>query len=155
MDNKFDLEQEDFQVINFTRKYLHKVLKQYDLSPRQIIGIGNYLYALDRLPHKTPGADCYIELSHSETNNEFYEIKSYGFTLNEDVFHIDVSGWAKGPYGGDSIGYPGWYVEADGGRETDAEVWKLEDELSLIIHLGVDIKVEDLSEIDFDEIEER
>ncbi len=80
-------------------------------------------------------------------------MKSYGFTLNEDTFHIDVSGYAQGPNGGDSIGYSGWYVEADGGRETDAILWELEDELSLIIHLGVEVKVEDSSEIEYEDDE--
>jgi hypothetical protein len=152
---KFQLEQEDYQVLKFSRKYIQKVLKQFDLTPKQIIGIGNYLFALDRLPLKTQGVDCYIQLSNrTVTNNETWEMKSYGFTLNEEIFHIEVGGWVEGPNGGDSVGYPGWYVEADGGRETDAEVWKLEDELSLIIHLGAEIKVEDSSKIDFDEIEE-
>lgn len=33
-------------------------------------------------------------------------MKSYGFTLNEEIFHIEVGGWVEGPNGGDSVGYP-------------------------------------------------
>lgn len=151
MEDKFQLNQEDYQVIRIVRKYIRKVLKENELTPKQIIGFGNFLYALDKLPLKTPGIESYIQLTNQTKNGEFIVMKSYGFTLNEDIFHIDVSGYVKGPNGGDSIGYPGWYLEADGGRETDAVIWELEDELSLLIHLGVEVKVEDSSAIEFEE----
>ena len=151
MEDKFQLNQEDYQVIRIVRKYLRKVLKENELTPKQIIGFGNFLYALDKLPLKTPGIESYIQLTNQTKNGEFIVMKSYGFTLNEDIFHVDVSGYVKGPNGGDSIGYPGWYLEADGGRETDAVIWELEDELSLLIHLGVEVTVEDSSAIEFEE----
>jgi hypothetical protein len=122
-----------------------------DLTPQQIIGIGNYLYASEQLPKITKGASTYIQLSHTSGNNDFWKRKSYGFTLNEDIFHVEVSGYVQSPNGGDSIAYPSWYVEAEGGRDTDAIIWELEDELSLLIHLGVEVKVEDFSEIEYEE----
>jgi len=151
MKDKFKLIKEDYAVIKIVGKYLRTVIKKYDLTPKQIIGFGNFLYALDRLPLKTPGIESYILLSNQTINGEFSITKSYGFTLTEDTFHVDVSGYVNDPNGGDSIGYPGWYVEADGGRATDAVIWELEDELSLIIHLGVEVKVEDSSAIDIEE----
>lgn len=59
----------------------------------------------------------------------------------------------KGPNGGDSIDYPGWYIEAEGCRETDATLWELEDKRSLLIHLGIEVKVEDSSEIEYEDDE--
>jgi hypothetical protein len=151
MKNEFQLNKEDYKVIRIVRKYLRKVLKENELTPKQIIGVGNFLYALDRLPLKTPGIESYILLTNQTKNGEFLVTKSYGFTLNEDTFHVDVSGYVNSPNGGDSVGYAGWYVEADGGRDTDAVIWELEDELSLIIHLGVEVQVEDSSAIEYEE----
>jgi len=151
MGNEFHLEEQDHSIIRIAKKYLYKVLKQSDHTPLQIIGIGNYLYALDRLPAKTEGVESYILLTNKTRNGEFWQTKSYGFTLSEDIFHVDVSGYVQGANGGDSIVYPGWYVESDGGRDTDAVVWELEDELSLLIHLGVEVKVEDSSDIEYEE----
>ena len=114
---KFQLEKEDYEVIRLTKKYIRNILKQYDLTPLQILGFGNYLYALERLPLKTPGVDCYIELSHTKEDRSSREMKAFGFRLREDVFHVEISGYLSTPKGGDSIRYPSWYVEADGGRE--------------------------------------
>lgn len=96
MKDKFQLEKEDYKVIRFTEKYIRNVLKEIELTPLQIIGFGNYLYALERLPLITPGVDNYIELKHSDGDQSSWVMKSYGFTLNEDTFHIDVSGYAQG-----------------------------------------------------------
>ena len=103
MIDKFKLEKEDFKVIRFTKKYIRNVLKQHDLTPLQILGFGNYLYALERLPLKTPGVDSYIELSHTEGDRSSGEMKAYGFRLTEDIFHVEVSGYLHSSHGGDSI----------------------------------------------------
>ncbi len=153
MIDEFRLEKEDYEVIRFTKKYIRNVLRQHDLTPKQIIGFGNYLHALERLPLKTPGVDSYIELTHFEGNFSSGNMKAYGFRLSEDLFHVEVAGYIHSSNGGDSIAYPDWYVEAGGGRDTDAVPWELEDELSLLTHLGVKIKVEDYSEINYFEIE--
>jgi hypothetical protein len=42
-----------FKAIN----HLHKVLKHYNFTPPQIVGIGIFIFAIDRLPLKTTRDD--------------------------------------------------------------------------------------------------
>lgn len=85
MENKFHLEKYDYSVIRIVKKYLRKVLKENEITPKQIIGFGNYLYAIDRLPLKTQGIESYNLLSNQTKNGEFLVTKSFGFTfLTED-----------------------------------------------------------------------
>jgi len=150
MQKQFNLQKDDYKVIAIVKKYIRQVLTKLHPTPQQIAGIGNFLYAIEQLPEITEGANTYIQLSHTTGNNDFWEMKSFGFTINEDIFHIDVSGYKHNTYGGDSIGYPGWYIEAGGGRNTDAVIWELEDEISLMIHLEAELQVDDFSEIEYE-----
>lgn len=149
--NEFHLEEEDYLAIEITKKTLRQLLKRYDLTPLQIIGIGNFLYALERLPQQTEGADTYVEISYTAGNEKFRESKSFGFRIEEEIFEIDVSGYVYDEFvGGDGISYPGWYIEADGGRDTDADLVNLEDEILEFLNSNLEIVVEDSSEIEYD-----
>jgi hypothetical protein len=131
---------------------MRKLLKRPSIVPRQIIALGNYLFALERLPQITPGANVNIQIGYKNGSADFWEAKYFDFSISDEVFHIDISGYVYDrSVGGDAIGYPSWYLEADGGRETDCQLDYLEDEIDEYLKLGAKIEVEDLSEIEFED----
>ena len=149
--DEFILEEEDYYALKITKTILHKLLKRFDLSPLKIIGIGNFLYALERLPLKTEGVNSYVELSYTAGNEIFHESKTFGFRIEEEIFEIEVSGYVHDEFvGGDGIRYPGWYIEADGGRDTEADLVVLEEELSEFLNMGINVSVDDYSEIKYE-----
>lgn len=154
MEKEFQLEEEDYCAIETVKATLKRVLKEHELKPMQLIGFGNYLYALDRLPKITHGINSTIDISCTRGDNHFRESKSYIFRLEEEVFQIEIYGHISDEFvGGDGFDYPGWYLQADGYRETEANIWELEDQLSEFLNLGVEITVEDFSEIEYEEDE--
>jgi hypothetical protein len=154
-DESFQLNSEDYQAIEISRRIIKRILVRPNLTPRQIIGIGNFLFALDRLPLKTEGANTYIKIEHKDGDELFWEAKYFSFTIEENIFHIEVSGYVYDrSVGGDSISYPSWYVESEGGRDCDCDLDILEDDILEYMSLGVRISVEDASEIEYDSFEE-
>ena len=111
------------------------------------------VYDKDSLYNYINGAaDSYIELTYKSGNSDFWETKSFGFYMKEDIFHIEVSGYVHdSTVGGDSIGYPGWYVEAEGGRDDDAILSQLEDSLAEFLDSNMKVTVEDSSNIEYDD----
>lgn len=151
-EDSFQLEGQDFEAIKIAQSIMRKLLKWPRLTPRQIIAIGNYLFAIERLPKKTPGVNSNIQIQYRNGDEEFSEAKYSDFLIREDVFHIDISGSVYDrSVGSDAISYPGWYVEASGGRDTDCQLGFLEDEINEFLSLGAKISVEDFSEIEFED----
>lgn len=151
-EDSFHLEGDDYSAIKIAQATMRKLLKRPTITPRQIIAIGNYLFALERLPQKTPGVNSNIQIAYRNGSEEFWEAKYFDFLISEDVFHINISGYVYDKsVGGDSISYPSWNIEADGGRDTDCQLDFLEDEITEFLSLGVKIEVEDFSEIEFED----
>ena len=128
---------------------MRKLLTMPDLKPDVIIGIGHYLYAVERLPLITTGINVGVTIDYTTGNSERRGSHYFVLSINEETFHIEESGYEYEQYiGGDSIGYPGWYIERSGGRDTEMDLEKLENEIDEYLNLGTVITVEDYSEID-------
>ena len=50
---------------------------------------------------------------------------------------------------GDSYSDTGWYFDIHGNRDTECQLWTLEDEVSDLLGCGAEIRVDDKSYIDF------
>jgi hypothetical protein len=150
MDN-FELRNEDYNAIQIAKNIARSFLKINSLTPQQIIGLGNALYALERLPMVTPGANTEFGIVYRSGDEEFSEMRYIDFRISEFVFEISEGGsvFEKG-IGSDSFSRPGWLVEAGGYRETERELYNLEDSINEYLNLGAEISVCDESEIKTD-----
>ncbi len=55
---KFELIDDDWYAIEIAKNVARRFLKSPHITPQQVIGLGNALYALERLPLVTPGSFC-------------------------------------------------------------------------------------------------
>jgi len=147
----FELIDEDYYAIQIASNVARLFLKERNLPPRSIIGLGNALYALDRLPEVTKGVNCQFGLIYENGNEEFRESKYYEFRIGEDFFEISAGGSVYDKaVGSDSFSEPGWLVQSNGVATRDAELWYLGDHITEFINIGAKVIVEDESEIIFE-----
>ncbi len=150
-ESRFRFENEDYLAIKICKRIMHKLLSQPNVTPEIIIGIGHYLYALERLPMVTIGANISVTIEYTIGNIRERRSDYYVFLINNEIFHIEVAGYVHDEFvGGDSISYPGWYVEKDGGRDTEMDLSSLEDNVDEYLSLGAKVSVEDYSEMELE-----
>lgn len=148
---KFELIEEDYFAIEIAANTARLFLKKRKLSPRKIIGLGNALYALERLPKATKGVGCEFGLFHENGNENFRESKYYDFRITEDYFEISIGGSVYDKaVGSDSISEPGWMVESNGVANRDAELYTIEENIISYLEMGAEVTVDDESEIVLD-----
>lgn len=137
---QFDLSDDDKFLIEVADTLAVKILKSKNLSPRNIISIGKFLYVLRRLPHQTNGS-TYIDLTLSSHRGG--ETNYLSFQVSETQFEV-----TKG--GSDGYSEIDWFVDIDGRRETDGDIYRLEDTILECLNLGYEISIEDESDLVLD-----
>jgi len=142
--DQFDLIDEDYQAILIAKNIARRLLRQTRITPQQIIGIGNALYALERLPDVTPGALTEFGICYRNGNEDFEEMEFIQFRISDSDFEISRGGstYSKS-VGGDTISRPGWLVELDGYYKRGCNLCNLEGTIAEYINLGAEIIVED------------
>lgn len=147
----FKLNSIDYRAINITQNIIRRLLVRPCLTPKQIVGIGNFLFAFDRLPLKTKGANTSIKLEHKNCDGLLFEARYFNFSIQEYKFHIDINGYVYDrTVGGDSINYPSWHIESEGFRVCECDLDLLEDQIYGYLNLGVSLSVEDKSKIEYE-----
>ena len=138
----------DYLAISVAMDVAKRFLQDPKVTVRQIVGLGHALYALERLPDITPGV--WVEFSAClRVKVDFYEMRYIEFRISEDVFEILRGGSIDIGAGGDSYSDTGWYFDIHGNRDTECQLWTLEDEVSDLLGCGAEIRVDDESYIDF------
>lgn len=141
---KFELTEDDHYAIKIAKNVARRFLKHPHIKPQQVIGIGNALYALERLPIATPGA--YTEFGIEYRN--FSEMWYIDFRIYESAFQIAMGGSTyDSAIGSDTISEPGWLIETDGYRNTECELYGLEKSVEEYLSIGAKIIVNDESNI--------
>lgn len=148
---KFELTEEDYYAIEIATNTARLFLNKRQLSPRKIIGLGNALYALERLPKATKGVWCEFGLFYENGNESFRESKYYDFRIGQDYFEISIGGsvFEKG-IGSDSTSEPGWLFESGGYANREADLYYIKDKILSFINMGAEVTVDDESNIVFD-----
>ena len=126
-------------------------LRNSKISTRQIIGLGNALYALERMPASTPGTFVEFGVAYRVDGN-FPETEMHylNFIISESCFGISRGGSLNLGYGTDTISKPGWRFEVGGYREAECELYMVEDEVLELLNCGGEITVHDESDIEYD-----
>lgn len=144
----FDLrgldEASDEYAISIAIDFAKHLLQSPCITARQIIGLGNALYALERLPIITLGANVEFGVVLSVNNESRY----LSFLITSDIFEISRGGFIDLGAGYDSYSYSGWHIEVGGFREAECDLCLLEDEFLTLLGCGAKITVNDSSEIE-------
>ena len=149
---EFELADDDMYAIEIAKNIARRFLKHPRITPQQVIGLGNALYALERLPLVTPGSSSEFGIVYRAGREEFSEMRFIDFRISESAFEISKGGSVyDNAVGGDNISEPGWIVEAGGYRSAECELYDLEDSIAEYLNLGAEISVSDESEIEYEE----
>ncbi|MFZ4701006.1 MAG: hypothetical protein ACOYMG_13230 [Candidatus Methylumidiphilus sp.] len=147
----FELTEDDCFAIEIAKTCARRFLKHPHITPQQVVGLGNALYALERLPQVTPGSTAEFGIVYRNGTDDFNEMRYIDFRISESVFEVSIGGSVYDKsVGSDSFSDPGWLVEAEGYRETGCELCYLEDSIEEYLNLGANIVVNDESEIEFE-----
>ena len=73
MENKFELVEEDYYALEIAKKIARHFLSLPIVKPKQIIGLGNAIFALERIPKSTPGVFVNYGVELCKGNNDFRE----------------------------------------------------------------------------------
>ena len=140
----FEITDEDMVAIRIAAETIRLFLGNEGLNARQIIGLGNALFALERLPEFTEGVVCEFGVVYRFQG----ESKYIEFEVTDAAFGISIGGTAYDPnVGSDTYSEPGWRIELGGFRgSNDATMlYDLSDRLSEFVNLGAEIVVRDES----------
>ena len=72
---------EDFALL--AGNVIKWIFKNINLSPKQIVGLGRTLYALERMPKATCGIDCEFRISFTQKNEGVNETHFAAFFISE------------------------------------------------------------------------
>jgi hypothetical protein len=149
--NEFKLTNDDRYAIECAINIARRFLKTPGLNASKIIGLGKALYALERLPKTTPGAYFEFGISYRAGTKESSEMRYVDFKITESSFEISKGGSVYDcDRGSDSFSDPGWLIQASGYRETECELYDLEDTILEYLNLGAEISVSDESDIEYE-----
>lgn len=148
--DSFDIDEDDYYVICAVKNIIHRMLKHPTITARQIVGLGNALYALEKLPQITEGARCIFSVNYRAGNEEFSELVYISFEISEEEFGISHGGSIyNAGVGSDSYTLSCWLVEAGGFSDKEAQLYDLEDIVFEYLNLGATIEVDNESQIDY------
>lgn len=149
---KFNLDDNDYYAIGIAQNAAYSFLKYPHIKSKQVIGLGNALYALERLPLTTEGVCCEFGLVYRDGDETFNEMRYITFRISDDDFGISQGGSVNDEsVGGDSYSDPSWYVDINGNRETECQLWSLEDTIAEYMNLGAKIIVNDESCVEYED----
>lgn len=148
---EFKLTDDDYYAIDIAKNIAHRLLKNPRITPLQVVGLGNALYALERLPLVTPGSSCEFGIVYQVGTEELEEMRYILFRISESSFEISIGGSTYDEsVGSDSFSEPGWLVEVGGYRETECDLYGLEEYIEEYLNLGAEITINDESENEYE-----
>ena len=153
MEEVFKLTDDDYYAIEVAKDSARLFLKHSQITPKQIVGLGNALCALERMPRVTPGASCEFGIIYRNGTEEFYEMRYTTFRISDSEFEILNGGSVYDKaVGSDSFSDPGWLIGIGGYRSnsTEEELYDLNDVLAEYLNLGAKITVDDESGIKYE-----
>ena len=148
---EFELIDDDLHAIQIAISTARRFQKSQSITPQQVIGLENALYALERLPLITPGSFCVFGIGYRAGSDDINEMQYIDFSISESDFKISMGGSVYNEaVGGDSFSNTEWLVDIGGERIAECELYQLEDSISEYLNLGAEITVSDESEIEYE-----
>jgi hypothetical protein len=150
VEEEFELTEEDEQAIELAKNVARRFLALPQITPQQIVGLGNALYALERLPLVTPGVCTEFGTVYGDGNDEFYEKTIIDFSISEHTFEISKTGHVyEKAVGGDNWSQQLWVVEFGSYSKGKCDLFSLEESINSYLDCGAKISVDDNSTIEY------
>ena len=147
----FPLCDDDNYAIDIAKKTVRRFLADPKMTPQQIIGLGNALYALERLPKVTHGVSVEFGIVYRAGSEDFNEMLYINFKISEDIFEISTGGSVyEKNIGSNSFSECKFTIDIDGYREDDCDLQYLEDNITEYLKFGGKINVHDESKIEYE-----
>lgn len=149
---KFNLDDNDYYVIDIAQNVAHRFIKHPHIKPKEVIGLGNALYALERLPLPTEGVCCEFGLVYRDGDEELDEMRYITFRISDDGFGVSQGGSVcDKSVGSDSYSDSSWFIDINGNRETGCQIWGLQDQVEEYMNLGANININDESRVEYED----
>lgn len=144
----FAMTSEDQHAVRIATNAARQILALPSVTPLQIIGIGNALYALQRLPQTTCGVRVQFGVSYRTGTDFYHQVRYIDFTIAATSFaiHTGVCLYERDA-GSDSSSRTEWLFENTGYRETPADLNRLEQTAAEYLRLDGTVTVDDESSI--------
>lgn len=147
--NTYPFTSEDERAVTIAIDTARRILQNPCLTPQQIIGLGNALYALERMPEATPGVWCQFGLVLRVSDPDFSEMRHIDFRVHETEFAICKGGSTySNERGSDTYTDPGWFIDIDGNRGAEGcDLFAIESDIKALFEEDARVSVEDESTI--------
>jgi hypothetical protein len=146
----FKLKDEDYFLIETATKTARRLLRNPNITPRQIIGLGNALYAMERLPESTHGVNIKFGIVYDLGNTFLNEKRNVVFNIYEDKFCASMNRSTYDREGGSvDLTELNWNICTDGHVEEYGDIYYLEDHIKELLNLGGELYVDDDSHIEY------
>jgi hypothetical protein len=114
-----------------------------NVTPRELVGLGRALYALQRLPLVTPGVWVEVTLYTGDGDKDYSERHYWSFQIVDCGFYVSEGGSVYDPgVGSDSYTTFAYEVETSGYTNTDGDpydwVCSMNEALGMNLRIGVD-----------------
>lgn len=141
----FELTDDDVRMICIAKNTVRRFLKSPQIRGQDVIGLGNALYALERLPLVTPGVLSEFGCVYRNGNEDFSSMRYVSFLISDTEFIVSRGGSDfEKELGSDSFSDPGWEIELDGYRSTEFTLlFDLVDYITEYLEFGAEITVSD------------
>jgi|GEM_PF-760045 len=145
----FRLTHDDERAIAMASDAARRILQCRSLTPQEIIGLGNALYALERMPAATPGVWCEFGLVLRVTDPDFSEMRYIDFRVHETEFEICQGGSTYSmEIGSDSYTEPGWVIDIQDNRRTEnCDLFAIESTIEAFFEEDAHVNVTDASSL--------
>ena len=151
-DEKFELKDWDYTVIQVAINVIRLFLSQKKLPARHVVSLGKTLYALERLPEVTPDIYCEYGICYPSGDEKVSEKKYISYFISNEKFAITTGRRLYDQSNeGDNITDQEWRIEIGsyGVKTLGFDPSELGTEIRKYLQLGAEIMVKDLSgEID-------
>lgn len=146
---------DDYYAIVVVKNVARRLLQHPDINPRQIIGLGNALYALDRLPRATQGADCQFRIIYRQVSEGFEKVRFFTFLISATDFRVSCGGTNCDLYVAEEhFDQCLWEIRPDGFRDTGGILDTIENSCEKLLSRGASVDVRDKSLIIYEDGED-
>lgn len=146
---KFELTDDDVRMASIAINAVRRLLQNPQITPQDIIGLGNAIYAFERLPLVTPGAFSELRIIFRSGNKELSVMRCVSILISDSTFAISQE---VREFCDDVFDYEysasQWEVRLDGYRCADETLlFTLFDDVNEYLEFGAEIIVDDGSQI--------
>lgn len=146
---KFELTDDDVRMICIAKNTVRRFLNDPQITGQDVIGLGNALYALERLPLVTPGVLSEFEVVYRNGDEDCSSMRYVNFLISDSAFTVSKGGSdCEKEVGSDNFTDLGWEIGLDGYRSTETTLlFDLEDYITEYLDFGAEKIVSDDSRL--------